>query len=573
MKTLLTGTQMKQADTWSIQEFGMESLVLMERAALCVAEHILSGHRPGRVFLLSGMGNNGADGLAIARILDQNGWQVSVLAIGKKEKATKEWLYQKKLLDQMNIEVIQISSDLKEIAPETTWEKQLSDCYPQADVYVDALFGIGLSREVTGVYRAAIEQWNIHKEQFGAYGVAVDICSGLDAKTGQVLGVCIEADLQITFGYGKLGQFLYPGTEIAKKTIVADIGFPRNAADHIEGMPSLCLEQADAAEWLGTRTESGNKGTFGRVVIIAGSEGMAGAAYLSALAAYRTGAGLVEIVTPECNRLVLQQLLPEAVLHCIPSKMEKEVLSDWLCSLLLRASAVVIGPGLSKGALAENLLEIVLQWNYKQNCPIVIDADALNLLAKWSNAAEEKAVENKTVENKTVENTVEEDRIAENEIAENKMADQMKKSDLSKSLGANVILTPHPGELGRLLGISTKQVTTNLIESAKALQEKFHCICVCKDARTVILTEKEQYLNLTGNSGMATGGSGDVLTGVIASLSAQGLPAAKAAVLGVWLHGAAGDAAAEKISPYSMIARDLTDGLKDVLKQISRKKG
>lgn len=539
MKTLLTGIQMKQADTWSIQEFGMESLVLMERAALCAASHILSGHRPGRVFLLCGIGNNGADGLAMARILAQNGWQVSVLAIGKIEKATREWLYQKRLLDQMKIEVMQMSSDPKEIGSETAWKEKLAACYPQADVYVDALFGIGLSREVTGVYRTAIEQWNAHKEAYGAYGVAVDICSGLDAKTGQILGACIEADVQITFGYGKLGQFLYPGAEVAKKTIVSDIGFPREAVDHIEGKPFFSLEEEDASKWLGKRQASGNKGTFGRVVIIAGSEGMAGAAYLSALAAYRTGAGLVEVVTPECNRLVLQQLLPEAVLHCIPDGMEKEALSDWLSSLLSKASAIVIGPGLSTGTLAENLLKLVLEWNHKQaQCPIVIDADALNLLAKWSNVENENVAEKKKM-----------------------------------FLGANVILTPHPGELGRLLGISTKQVTSNLMESAKALQEKFHCICVCKDARTVILTEKEQYLNLTGNSGMATGGSGDVLTGVIASLAAQGLSVEKAAVLGVWLHGAAGDAAAEKMSPYSMIARDLTDGLKGVLKQISRKKG
>lgn len=565
---------MKQADTWSIQEFGMESLVLMERAALCVSKHILSGHRPGRVFLLCGMGNNGADGLAMARILAQNGWQVSLLAIGKIEKATREWLYQKRLLDQMNIEIVQISSDPKEIGSEKDWEEKLAACYPQANVYVDALFGIGLSREVTGVYRAAIEQWNIHKEAYGAYGVAVDICSGLDAKTGQILGACIEADVQITFGYGKLGQFLYPGAEVAKKTIVSDIGFPREAVDHIEGEPFLSLEEEDASNWLGTRKASGNKGTFGRVVIIAGSEGMAGAAYLSALAAYRTGAGLVEVVTPECNRLILQQLLPEAVLHCIPTEMEKEALSEWLSSLLSRASAIVIGPGLSTGTLAENLLKIVLEWNHKQNCKpdsgmdsnpdekqhdnqpinrcsIIIDADALNLLAKWSNMENEK--------------------VAEEKMTESKMSNQSE-NDLM-SLGTNVILTPHPGELGRLLGISTKQVTSNLIESAKALQEKFHCTCVCKNARTVILTEKEQYLNLTGNSGMATGGSGDVLTGVIASLAAQGLSVEKAAVLGVWLHGAAGDAAAEKMSPYSMIARDLTDGLKDVLKQISRKKG
>ncbi len=550
MKQLLTGTQMKQADTWSIQEFGMESLVLMERAALCVTQHILSVCKIGKAFFLCGMGNNGADGLAVARILVQNGWKVSVLAVGKREKATREWLYQKKLLDKMNIEVNLFSTSLdKEDSKETKLagelfgqrKADLSKQYPQADVYVDALFGIGLSREVTGIYRAAIEEWNTHREACGAYGVAVDICSGLDAGSGQVLGTCIQANVQITFGYGKIGQFVYPGAAAAKKTVICDIGLPTEAIHHIEGMPFEAFEQEDAAQLLGERCPWGNKGTFGRVVIIAGSEGMAGAAYLSALAAYRTGAGLVEIITPECNRLVLQQLLPEAVLVCLPENADEGIVKTLVTNEISKAKAIVIGPGLSTGTLAKQLLDAVLEWNQSVNkvkepqkqCPIVIDADALNILAKRTQAEQETAV---------------------------------------SEFGEAVILTPHPGELGRLLGISTKEAAANLIASAEALQKKFGCICVCKDARTVIYAGGRRYCNLTGNSGMATGGSGDVLTGVIASLAAQGLSAQKAAVLGVWLHGAAGDEAAKEKSPYSMIARDLTEGLSKVLIQTSRKK-
>ena len=258
---------------------------------------------------------------------------------------------------------------------------------------------------------------------------------------------------------------------------------------------------------------------------------MAGAAYLSALAAYRTGAGLVDIVTPKCNRLVLQQLLPEAVLHCISEiSKDEEQLAYLRNEVLPKAKAIVIGPGLSTDTLAKKLLDMVLEWNRSQNCPIVIDADALNLLAMRTNI------------------------------------------DQAEYLGENVILTPHPGELGRLMNSSAKEAAKNLLYFAEELQKKFGCICVCKDARTVILTQKNRYLNLTGNSGMATGGSGDVLTGVIASLAAQGLSAERAAALGVWLHGAAGDEAAKEKSPYSMIARDLADGLSKVLIQISRKK-
>lgn len=535
MKQLLTGKQMKQADTWSIKEFGMESLILMERAALCAAQHIMSVQKPGCVFIMCGMGNNGADGLAMARILSQNGWSVRIAAIGQIEKATKEWLYQKALLDKMEILPVQYfyESDDKD---EEEYRSALSNLYVPAQVYVDALFGVGLSRKVSGVYRAAIEEWNEHKKKCGAYGVAVDICSGLDAKSGQVLGAYVKADVQITFGYGKVGQFLYPGASLSDQTITCDIGMPNEAVYHVDGFPFNCLEKSDAKDWLGSRCLWGNKGTFGRVVIIAGSSGMAGAAYLSALAAYRTGAGLVDIVTPKCNRLVLQQLLPEAVLHCISeiSEISKDEDEEQLAYLrnevLPKAKAIVIGPGLSTDTLAKKLLDMVLEWNRSQNCPIVIDADALNLLAMRTNI------------------------------------------DHAEYLGENVILTPHPGELGRLMNSSAKEAAKNLLYFAEELQKKFGCICVCKDARTVILTQKKRYLNLTGNSGMATGGSGDVLTGVIASLAAQGLSAERAAVLGVWLHGAAGDEAAKEKSPYSMIARDLADGLSKVLIQISRKK-
>ena len=538
MKYLLTGTQMKQADNWSIHYFGMESLVLMERAALCAAQHILSVRKPGKAFFLCGMGNNGADGLAMARILSQNGWKVRIIAVGEEYKSTKEWRYQKMLLEKMGIPITKFPSE-PEREEEVEWKLGLLHLYSQADVYVDALFGVGLNREVTGVLRAAIEAWNTKKKEYGAYGVAVDICSGLDAGSGQILGACIEADVQITFGYRKVGQFVYPGASMAKKTIVCDIGFPEEAYRHIDGLPFEELEQEDVVRLLGERCPWGNKGTFGRVVILAGSKGMAGAAYLSALAAYRTGAGLVEVITPECNRLILQQLLPEAVLCCIPEGADEEAVKELVNGELSKAKAIVIGSGLSTDPLAEQLLALVLAWNASVNektklddnrCPIVMDADALNLLAKKA----------------------EKQRKAGEEIA---------------PLGFHVILTPHPGELGRLLGISTKEVTADLAACAEALKNQFGCICVCKDARTVIYTQWKRYLNLTGNSGMATGGSGDVLTGIIASLAAQGLKASEAAALGVWLHGAAGDEAAKEKSPYSMIARDLTDGLSKVLQK------
>lgn len=521
MKYLLTGRQMKQADCYAIQDYGMESLVLMERAALAVTEHILSGRKPGRVFLLCGMGNNGADGLAAARLLTQRGWHARVLAVGKLQKATSEWKYQRALLERMGIEV-QVCTDSREVG---------ADDYPPAQVYVDALFGVGLDREIIGIYAQAIDLWNSRRRLCGAYGVAVDICSGVDAADGAVLGTCIEADATVTFGYGKVGQFLYPGARASGRVEICDIGFPKEAAENISGNPLLCLEREEAAKWLPVRVPWGNKGTFGRVLVIAGSQGMAGAACLSAMAAYRTGAGLVELVTPSCNRSILQQLLPEAVLHCYPDYLEDaedqgascdERLRSWLEPICIRSQAIVIGPGLSQSEAAQQLLTSVLMLHGK--IPLVIDADGLNLLAKLD----------------------------------------------QKELGDSVILTPHPGELARLLRAGTMSVKQDFRGSAGELLLRYRAVCVCKDARTVIsVPDHGQYLNLTGNSGMAVGGSGDILTGVIAALAAQGLPPWRAAVLGVYLHGMAGDAAAEKKGQYGMVARDIIEGLPEALKQCS----
>lgn len=520
MRQLLTGKQMKEADRYSIREFGMEGLVLMERAALAVAEHILSGRKPERVFLLCGMGNNGADGLAAARILYQKGWQVYVLAVGNREKATDDWCYQKRLLDRLGVHTVVcgLSDELR------------AEWFEDAAVYVDALFGVGLDREVTGNYADAIELWNRRRLQCRAYGVSVDICSGVDAGTGAVLGTCVRPDVQITFGWEKAGQYLYPGAAAAGKTILCDIGFPEQALEHIGGDSLLCLERDDARLWLGRRCPWGNKGTFGRVLVIAGSEGMAGAAYLSAMAAYRTGAGLTEIVTPSCNRQILQQLLPEAVLHCYPDegKTEEEDLQEcacrqWLEPLCTRAQAIVIGPGLSKSAQARRLLNAVLALHGRT--PVVIDADGLNLLAEQQ----------------------------------------------PTHLGEQVILTPHPGELGRLVGKTAKEAASRLEDCGKELLERYGAVCVCKDARTRVLTPSgKQYCNLTGNSGMAVGGSGDVLTGVIAALAAQGMEPWKAAVLGVWLHGAAGDEAARVKGSTGMIAGDLPDQIAAVLLELAR---
>lgn len=493
MRYLLEGDQAKNLDRYTIETFGMQSLILMERAAYEVAACIRGwSQNRRRVFVMAGTGNNGADGLAAARILCQWGYQVEVLVVGKTEKATSEWVYQKMLLDRLPV-ICHTGEEAVNIP---------GDC----DCYVDALFGIGLKREITGNYREVISRF---MEAAGSSGehltVAVDISSGICAKTGAVYGIAVKADITVSFGYGKTGQILYPGAAYTGELRVVDIGLDEEGLKHINE-PVRMMEKQDAKRMLPIRDSGGNKGSFGTVLVVAGAAGMAGAACFAAEAAYRTGAGLVRVFTDPVNHMVLQTRLPEAVL--LQHSADTILLPE---AAMQRVKAIVVGPGLSVSAEAEQILDQIL--NLGSDVPVVIDADGLNLLARKGLFC----------------------------------------------LGKNVVLTPHLGEMSRLLGCSIAAIRENgLIESARMLHKRTGAIVVCKDARTVICCGEEQiYINATGNDGMATGGSGDVLSGMIAGLIAQGADPSNAAILGAYLHGIAGDKAAEQIGRNGMLATDI----------------
>ena len=509
MNVLLTASQAKEADRYSIEECGMPSLVLMERAALEVVRAVREKVCRGTVFVLCGTGNNGADGLAAARMLSQKDYKVLVCLAGNREKATEEWKTQERLLKHCPVKSVSFfnfSEDTK---------------LPPADVYIDALFGIGLKRTVEGLYAAAIDRFNAAAAECGAYRIAVDIPSGISADTGSVLGTACQCDATITFGWGKAGQYLFPGASYCGKVCVKDIGFFNEAAASFTAL-KVCDREA-AVSLLPERKPDANKGSCGRAVIIAGSPGMSGAALLCAAAAYRSGAGLVEVITCKETASVLQQRLPEAVVSTLPEEGRRE----WLKEKLLRASSAAIGPGLSVSDQAHELFAQTIS-AVKESCPglpLVIDADGLNILA-------------------------------------------MDQTDLE---GCETVLTPHPGELSRLLGKPVPELTADLRGASKALSEKYGAAAVCKDARTVITTpDGGQYLNITGNDGMAVGGSGDVLTGVIAGLLAQGCERGKAAVLGVYLHGRAGDLAAEK-GKRGLLAGEIADKVREAVEEIDEK--
>lgn len=524
---ILDAAGMKEVDRLTIEEIGISSLVLMERAALAVAECVKEyAAKESRIGVLCGKGNNGGDGVAVARLLKEAGYDTTILlkdALLYQDGRTEE-------AREMTAETERRKHGTPEFLQQINSAKNCAvplceaDNTKEYDIIVDALFGIGLSRPVEGEDAALLEQ--INREVHTV--IAVDIASGISASDGAVCGVALRADETVTFGAARYGHLLYPGKAYTGKLRVADIGFSKNVL--WEQKQGVYFVPERAACILPERPAYSNKGTFGRVAVVAGSRNMAGAAYFAACAAYRMGAGLVKIVTPECNREILQTLLPEAMLTTYRGP---EALPETVRETLRFADAIVIGPGLGQSEAAERLVELLRNALYdkkEEAPPSVWDADALNIIAK--KMQEEGVVS-------------EEERIA----------------FMETWLPKRAVITPHPGELSRLLGKPAAELTGDFPAVAKRVSAQNKVTCVLKDAVTLVTNGVECFINTTGNNGMATGGSGDILCGVIAALLAGGLDSFMAAAAGVWLHGAAGDAAEGRMGAASMIARDLLQAI------------
>lgn len=491
---------MKEADRYTIQELSVPSLTLMERAARACVERIReNGYDTSRICVVCGSGNNGGDGFAIARMFAEEGCYVTAVMAGNPSHLTKEAAYQKELFEKT--------------------EGKLCDEFPEAEysIIIDALFGVGLSREVSGKYYELIGQMN------AAPGckIAVDIPSGVSADTGAVLGTAFQADETVTFQAEKLGLILYPGKEYAGAVTVSDIGISEKPFEEDKSV-ACTLEMADYKRLLPERRPDSNKGTYGKLLMIAGSKGMSGAAYLNALGAYRTGAGLVRIYTAEENRVILQGKIPEAIITTYELFDERELrkLLDW-------ADVVCIGSGLGMSDKSRKIVRTVLE---NAEVPCVIDADALNLIAenpKYARAFKEK----------------------------------------------DVIITPHMKEFSRLAGISVEEIKSDRMKALKEYTKKAGAACILKDARTLVQTcGGRVYVNTSGCAAMAKAGSGDVLAGVVSGLLAQGMPLDESARLGVYLHGRAGEYAAMEKGRYSILARELADNIGNALKELEELK-
>ncbi len=504
MKYVVTASEMKACDHGTIEQAGIPSMVLMERAALAVAEVIIKRYPDrNRILIVAGKGNNGGDGLAIGRLLAKAGRQVTFFQMqgNYSEEAGK----QREILLHLGFSICD------------TWPDR------EYDIIIDALLGIGITGEVRGKAHAMIHKINeyrcsfqgktsFHGEKAGTEclnGIspvicAVDLPSGIDTDTGAVCGEAVKADLTVTFQYLKKAHLLYPGKEYCGRIYLRDVGIENYG---ICAETAFTYEKEEAKNLLPQRKTSGHKGTFGKVLLYAGSREMSGAALLCARAVLCSGAGMLKVLTEESNHTLLRTVLPEAMLATDPVKDLK-----W-------ADVLVAGSGIGTSKEAKENLAILLR---EARIPMVLDADALNLVAEDSALMELLR---------------------------------------EKALNLPVVLTPHPGELLRLSGLALTDYEQEREKAIRIFQEQSHCILVSKDACTVVTDGAALYLNSTGNDGMATAGSGDVLTGVIGSLLAQGIPAFDAASKGVFLHGLAGDEAALKKGKHGMIASDLIENL------------
>lgn len=485
---------MKEIDRQTIKEVGIPSLVLMERAALSVVIAIEEQYGKGqRVLCVCGTGNNGADGIAVARILQERGIDSAIYIPKESEHCTEEWKVQLAIAVSLEIPIFRKSPN---------WEEYT--------ILVDAIFGIGLSREITGVYRNIIEQMN----HLNIRTVAVDIPSGVCGSTGRVLGCAVQAELTVTFGLQKIGLVLFPGARYAGKVQVENPGFPKQVIEAWKANV-YAFTKEDLKE-IPERAKDGNKGTFGKVAILAGTKDMAGAAYFSAMAAYRMGVGLVRICTCEENRVILQMRIPEAVL----STYTEETVEVQVRQAMEWADVIVAGPGIGQSEMAYRMVSCVLDYAAEHvEKSVILDADGLNVFAKM-------------------------------------------KYPLEKLLG-NLIFTPHLGEFSRLSGWSVAELKADLKQKVEDYVANYNVCLVCKDVRTLVVSQQKEgvYLNLSGCSGMGTAGSGDVLTGVIAGMLAMGMDRKRAAEIGVYFHGLAGEMGAELVGEHSLCASEIVEGI------------
>ena len=498
MRYLVTSAEMKAYDKVTTESIGIPAMVLMERAAL-ETFHALEDKKlireGAKALILAGYGNNGGDGLALCRMLLEAGMETKVWLVGDEKKASREWLLQKEILKEFPVQYVNNLPD------------------GEFDLIVDALFGVGLSRELSGEYARAVNCVNEKK----GFKLAMDLPSGVSADDGRILGTAFRADLTVTYGFEKLGLWLLPGKKMVGEVILADVGITARAFRGASPEHFTLDEEWKAL--LPTRKEDGNKGTFGKALLLAGSFQMAGAAILGARACYRTGAGMVKVLTVPENRVILQETVPEALLGDVT--VEREILNsfDW-------CDVICVGPGLGKGEAAKRALRRSLERTDK---PLVIDADGLNLLSE---------------------------------------SEELMTLLKSGNGTRRIVLTPHAAEFVRLWNgcckgmLRMEEYKRTPDAFAKKLAAELGVTIAAKDATTYVCgKDRPVYVNLSGNSALATAGSGDVLAGILTAFLCQEKESADAFMAtcrAVRLHGLLGELASARLGEHGVMAGDLT---------------
>lgn len=516
---ILTGEGMKAFDAEAIDDLGIPSLILMENAGLRVAEAVSQHWDPDRIHVLaiSGKGNNGGDALCAARHLIQRGASATAVVVGSPDALSEETTTQARILEHFGLEIRYVDDEAD--------VEELDDALWQADVVLDGLLGIGVKGAVRGLYKPVIERLNDGPAEI----VAIDFPSGVEADTGHVEGVAIQADLTVTLAYPKIGLLLYPGRDHVGDLLVRTIGYP----DPLKNSLETGLEWIDhdwVRERLPERRPTSHKGDHGHVLVLAGSRGLSGAAIMTADATLRTGAGLVYMGHPQSLSPVVESRVLEAVKFPLPEidgalaetayAETVEILSQQ------RIHAIAVGPGLSQRESVRPLLHELLP---SLTIPLVVDADGINNLAD----------------------------------------DEGRK--LLHDLGIPVVLTPHPGELARLMDRSISDIERDRVDAAREAANELGAIVVLKGVPTVTaLPSGEALVNASGNSGLATGGSGDVLTGMIVGLIAQGMLPHDAAPMGVYLHGLLADRLTLTMGERAMLPRDLLNEIPNALKSFEQ---
>ena len=513
---LVTSYEMKEIDRITTEEYKISTSVLMENAGANVVmalNHDLGSLFMRKVYVFCGQGNNGGDGFVVARHAKAEGAQVKVFVTGDVSKFTSESKANFDILEKYGVDIVELNEN-------NGLEKHQFDIL-SCDIIVDALLGTGINKNIEGFFAKLI----VFLNTTGKFIVSIDMPSGINADTGDIMGVAIYANMTITFGLPKIGLSIYPGLEYVGKLVVADITFPQQ----LLSMPrkNVLITKEIVIPLLPYRQPNANKGHFGPIFVLGGSPSLIGAAILTGKAALKTGAGIVTLGLPTdlCNIAksrsdeIITIALKETADGCIAESNYERILE-----VVEKAKVLAIGPGIGRNKETQSLIRKLIKTIRK---PMVIDADGLNA------------------------------------IAEDK--------ECLQKIDKDVILTPHIGEMSRLVNIKIEDIIRNKIKVVRDFVKNYKVNVLLKDGRSILAdTDSNIYINTSGNSGMATPGSGDVLTGIIAALMAHDLLTAQAGIVGNYLHGLAGDILCNEKGGQGIIAGDLIENIPRAIKSLNK---